>query len=199
MIAKANQAITFNPLQTKTLGDPDFAISATATSGLTVTFTATGGCSVSGATVHIIAVGLCTITANQAGNANYNPAPSLTKSISVYWPWTGFLQPVDNLPIVNTANAGQAIPVKFQLGGNRGLSIFQSGAPRLISQSCNNSALVDAIETTVSATSNSLTYDAASNTYNFVWKTDKTMAGKCLRLDLGLIDGSTHQADFRLN
>jgi hypothetical protein len=122
-----------------------------------------------------------------------------TTSVQQIWPFTGFFQPVDN-GLVNTANAGSAIPVKFGLGGSRGTtmaSLFASGYPKAVIDSCPGSA-TDDIETYATATSNSLSYDAASGQYTFVWKTDKTtMAGKCVRLDLGLIDGSTRSAQFK--
>ena len=44
------QAITFDPLADKTYGDSDFTVSASASSGLPVYFTATGDCSVLGST-----------------------------------------------------------------------------------------------------------------------------------------------------
>ena len=58
----------------KTFGDPDFTVSATASSGLAVSFAAAGNCTVSGNTVHLTSAGSCTITASQGGNANYNAA-----------------------------------------------------------------------------------------------------------------------------
>ena len=42
----------------------------------------------------------------------------------------GFLQPIDNLPTVNTMKAGSAAPVKFSLGGNKGLNIFTTRISR---------------------------------------------------------------------
>ena len=45
------------------------------------------------------------------------------------WPFTGFFSPVDNLPALNTATAGCAIPVKFRLGGNRGLGDLRAELP----------------------------------------------------------------------
>jgi hypothetical protein len=41
----------------------------------------------------------------------------------------GFYRPVDNPPVVNTVKAGQGIPVKFSLGGDFGLDIFEAGYP----------------------------------------------------------------------
>jgi hypothetical protein len=78
-----NQTIAFGPLGNKTYGDADFNVSATASSGLPVSFSATGSCSISGNTVHITAAGGCTITANQAGNGQYNPAPAVQQSFTI--------------------------------------------------------------------------------------------------------------------
>ncbi|HLJ28389.1 MAG TPA: carboxypeptidase regulatory-like domain-containing protein [Candidatus Angelobacter sp.] len=82
-ISKASQTITFGGLGNKIFGDADFTVSATATSGLTVTFGASGNCTVSGLTVHITGAGSCTITASQAGDANNNPATDVPQSFSI--------------------------------------------------------------------------------------------------------------------
>jgi subtilisin family serine protease len=82
-INKANQTITFGSLLNKTFGDPDFNVSGTASSGLGVTFTAAGNCTVSGNNVHITGAGSCTITAHQSGNSNYNAAPDVSQSFTV--------------------------------------------------------------------------------------------------------------------
>ncbi|MBD0369759.1 MAG: DUF11 domain-containing protein [Pyrinomonadaceae bacterium] len=73
-IGKANQTVTFGALSNKVFGDADFAVSATASSGLSVTFSAVGACTVTGNMVHITGAGDCTITATQSGNANFNSA-----------------------------------------------------------------------------------------------------------------------------
>jgi hypothetical protein len=81
--SKADQTISFAALPNKQVGDPDFTVSATASSGLIVTFTASGSCTVSGAVVHLTGAGTCTITAHQAGNANYNAAADVPRSFSI--------------------------------------------------------------------------------------------------------------------
>jgi hypothetical protein len=80
---KASQTITFGPLGDKTFGDPDFTVAATASSGLAVSFAASGQCTVSGATVHLTAPGSCTITASQGGDANYNAAPDVPQTFQI--------------------------------------------------------------------------------------------------------------------
>ena len=82
-VNKLNQTITFGALANKTFGDPDFGVSATATSSLTVTFAASGNCTVTGTTVHITGAGSCTITASQAGDATYNAAPDVMQSFNI--------------------------------------------------------------------------------------------------------------------
>jgi hypothetical protein len=82
-IAKADQTITFNALANKTTSDPPFTVSATASSGLAVSFAASGNCTVSGATVTITGAGSCTITASQSGNSNFNAAPNVQRAFSI--------------------------------------------------------------------------------------------------------------------
>ena len=93
----------------------------------------------------------------------------------------------------NVAKAGQSIPVKLSLSGNKGLNILKPGYPKVTSIACPTaSAPTDAIEAYATTANNGLIYDASANQYNFVWKTDKAWAGKCFSFDLGLIDGSSH-------
>jgi hypothetical protein len=106
--------------------------------------------------------------------------------------FAGFFQPVDNAPTLNVAKAGSAIPVKFSLGGNQGLNIFQPGYPQVTTVSCSTSAPTDAIETTVTAGGTSLQYDSTADQYTYVWKTNANWAGTCVQVNLGLNDGSAH-------
>jgi hypothetical protein len=80
---KANQTINFGGLSPKTFGDADFGVSATATSNLAVSFTASGQCTVTSTTVHLTGGGSCTITAKQAADSNYNAAPDVPQSFNI--------------------------------------------------------------------------------------------------------------------
>jgi len=75
---KANQTITINPasITSKTYGDAAFSMSATSTSGLTVSLSSATGsvCTYSSGLVTILHAGTCTIGASQAGDDNYNSA-----------------------------------------------------------------------------------------------------------------------------
>jgi hypothetical protein len=83
LIELRNQTITFGPLTNKTYGDLDFSLSGTASSGLAVSFAASGNCTVTGATVHLTGAGSCAVTASQAGNADYNPAPDDSQTFAI--------------------------------------------------------------------------------------------------------------------
>jgi hypothetical protein len=111
--------------------------------------------------------------------------------------FSGFFAPVDNPPVVNVAKGGQAIPVEFSLGGNQGLDIFAAGYPTSQQIACDSSAPLDDVEQTVPAGSSSLSYDATTDQYTYVWKTDKTWAKTCRQLTVRLSDGSDHIAYFR--
>jgi hypothetical protein len=129
--------------------------------------------------------------------ASDNAGNSASASYQVVYPWSGFFQPVDNLPTLNRVKAGGAIPIKFSLGGNQGLSILAAGYPASKQVSCSTGEAADEIEQTVTAGSSSLSYDAASGTYTYVWKTDKSWTGQCRELTVRLLDGTDHIANFR--
>ena len=82
---KESQSITFNALGNKTYGDSSFSVSATASSGLTVSFSSldTSVATVDGTTVTIVGAGTATIRASQAGNATYDAAPNIDRSFTV--------------------------------------------------------------------------------------------------------------------
>jgi hypothetical protein len=84
-VAQASQIVTFGTLSTHTYGDAPFSVSATASSGLPVSFTvgSTDQCTISGNTVTITGAGSCTVTASQVGNANYSPATSVSQTFSI--------------------------------------------------------------------------------------------------------------------
>ena len=93
------QTIAFSALTAKTVGDAPFALAATASSGLPVTFSSLtpAVATVSGNMVTIIAAGTATIAANQAGNAQYAAAPQVTQSFTIAAKQGGTVQPPTKL------------------------------------------------------------------------------------------------------
>ena len=117
-------------------------------------------------------------------------------TVNVTYNFSGFFQPVDNLPTLNVVKAGSAIPVKFSLNGNQGLNIFEAGYPSSVLINCDTGAPQDAIEVTVTAGNSSLSYNAATDTYTYIWKTDKAWTG-CRQLVVRLNDGTDHLVNFK--
>jgi len=84
-INKAPQTITFNALAGTTSATASINLTATASSGLTITYTSsnTGVATISGSRATITGEGSTTITASQAGNANYLPATNVSQVLNV--------------------------------------------------------------------------------------------------------------------
>lgn len=80
-----SQTLSFGTLGTVTYGDTSFYLTATASSGLPVTFSSsnTSVATVSGSTITIVGVGIADIKASQAGNSSYNAAPDIIRSLTV--------------------------------------------------------------------------------------------------------------------
>ena len=84
-VAPADQAITFVSPGNQTLGSAPIALVASATSGLLVSFESNtpAVCTVSGATLTLVAAGTCTVVARQAGDANFLAAGDCPQSFEV--------------------------------------------------------------------------------------------------------------------
>jgi len=143
----------------------------------------------------VFSVGTTTVTASTT-DAHGNSA-SATFTVTVLYNFTGFFQPVDNLPVLNVVNAGKGVPVKFSLSGNKGLNIFAANSPYSISINCDGTLPQSDIEETVNAGGSSLSYTATSDQYNYVWKTENQWKNTCRQLVVVLNDGSEHRANFK--
>ncbi|MFF2495546.1 PxKF domain-containing protein [Agromyces sp. NPDC058064] len=129
---------------------------------------------------------------DKAGNAS----AAVSCEYSVIYDFDGFFRPVDMGGVLNSVKAGSAVPMKFSLGGDQGLDIVAAGHPKVVFTAC-GTAGIDAIETTVTAGASSLSYDPVADQYVYVWKTDKSWAGKCGTFALQLDDGLTRTAMFK--
>jgi hypothetical protein len=85
-IARMPQRIDFVAPRGATLGDPPIGLSATATSGLPVTFAARGACAIEGLDRLVVdGVGRCRVVAVQAGDETWAPA-DVTRTFEVTAP-----------------------------------------------------------------------------------------------------------------
>jgi hypothetical protein len=119
-----------------------------------------------------------------------------TATVNVIWDFSGFFPPVDNPPTINGVKAGQAVPVKFGLGGDQGLAVLAAGSPTVSGPVSCVSPSAGPGTAAASAGGSSLQYDPSTDQYTWAWKTDKVWAGTCRILTVTLVDGTTHQALF---
>jgi hypothetical protein len=84
-VTQGSQTITFGALSNKAYGQAPFQVSATASSGLAVSFasTTTAVCTLSGTTVTLVGAGQCTIQATQPGNGEWTAATPVDQSFEV--------------------------------------------------------------------------------------------------------------------
>jgi len=122
-----NQSITFAPLTDRLLGDQPFTISATASSGLPVSFASLTPlvCTLSGNSVTLLTTGTCTVEARQPGDASFNPAPPVARSFAVksaaksdqsitFGPLADKV--LGDLPFALSATASSGLPIHYLAG-----------------------------------------------------------------------------------
>lgn len=187
-------------------------LNGTATASANATDLGSGVFSQSCDPVDTTTIGLSkTVGCTAADNVGNESSANASYSV-VYGVFTGFLAPIDNPETgkVNGVKAGSAVPVKFQLADANGASVYDtvgldilatdlpSGSPSQREIRCDTSEPVSNDTQTVAAGSSSLAYDAASQTYTYVWKTNKTWGGTCRRLTVSLNDGTSHYVDFKV-
>jgi hypothetical protein len=133
----------------------------------------------------------CYATDN-AGNTN-----SASAAYTVAYGFGGFFSPVDNLPAMNVAKAGQTIPLKWRLTDANGAPILNlaSVTIRVTSLSCSVGATADLVEEYASGASG--LQNLGDGYYQFNWKTPTSYANSCKTLNLEVGDGVLRTAQFQ--
>ena len=119
--AQGDQTISFAAPPSQSFGAPPFNVSATASSGLAVSFASLTAsvCAINGPTLTTISVGACTIRGSQSGNSAYLPAPSVDRTIAILpgaqsISFRSVVSPALNLPPIELiATASSGLPVRF--------------------------------------------------------------------------------------
>jgi len=146
-------------------------------------------------------VGFVTAACDGAQDKAGNPGDPASATYQVVYDFNGFFRPIDNSTpsyiVLNVTKAGSSIPSKFSLDGYQGLGILAAGSPSSKQVACGAADSTDVIEQTMTAGNSTLTYDGVVDQYVYVWKSDKLWAGTCRRLDVALVDGTTHSAFFK--
>jgi hypothetical protein len=110
----------------------------------------------------------------------------------------GFYEPVDMNGVFNIAKSGSTIPFKFNIFADTTELTYVTDVKSFTyaETACNTNAITDEIETTATG-GTGLRYDPVAGQFIYNWKTPKT-PGKCYRMTMTTIDGSTLMAYFKL-
>ncbi|HLS40566.1 MAG TPA: M36 family metallopeptidase [Ornithinicoccus sp.] len=109
---------------------------------------------------------------------------------------------IDGGDEVRLVKAGAAAPVRFNLGGDRGLDVLKdrhSPASQQVDCETGEPLRYAITEPTSSASARGLTYSPGTDRYQYVWKTEADWAGTCRELQIVLEDGTQHRAVFRFH
>ena len=161
-IGQATQAITaFAATPSAPVFSPGgtFTVAATGgASGNPVVFASTtsGVCTVSGTTVTTVSAGTCSLTANQAGNANYLAAPQATLDVAIGQA-TQAITAFSATPSAPVFSPGGTFTVSATPGASTSPVVFASSSPAVCTVS-------GSTVTTVSAGTCSLTANQAADT-----------------------------------
>jgi hypothetical protein len=108
----------------------------------------------------------------------------------------GFRWPVDDYPAVNRWIAGEVVPVRFSLGGYKGLDVLASGYPQVAEVECGAGEQPESGRPARSPWwQKGLRFRHRS--YIFMWRTERDWSGDCRQFLLKLKDGSVHRAEFK--
>jgi len=177
-VEKAAQTITFKqPSSPVANGVKPITLSATATSGLVVTFSVVSGpAKVSGATLTITGAGTVVVAANQAGNADYSAATQVTRSITVAKAATTTVLTSSLNPSIFGQSVKLTAAVTGKFGGTAtGTVKFNNGSTSLGSVTLSSSGKAVLTTTTLAAGTDTITA-VYSGDANFVASTSNKVS-----------------------
>lgn len=195
VVSKADQAITFNALAPRTVGEADFTLDAVSDAGLPISYVSSNPsvATVTGNTVSILAAGETEITASQAGDDNYNAAQDVTRVLEVnraaqvisFDPLAAVT--FGDAPFALSASSDSGLPVSFASSDESVATVSSTGEVTIVgagltqitaSQAGNDDydAAVDVVQT--------LEVQQAAQTLDFEALTDRTINGEALTIDL---------------
>jgi hypothetical protein len=120
--------------------------------------------------------------------------------VTVKYNFSGFFKPVEmGSDVVNVVKAGSAVPLKFSLSGYQGMSVFVPGYPMAITGVYQPDMDFEVMPTIETAGKSGLSYDALTDQYTYVWKTDKAWAGNSKILVVKFSDGTVQTVNFKFN
>lgn len=126
-IDKTDPTVTCGSTPTFVVSEPGAVVSASVADGVSGPGAATVSASVSTVSAGSFSVQL-------SGEDNAGRATTVSCAYRVSYRFEGFFAPIDNLPMVNKATAGQTIPVKWRISDYNGVGVSDrpasSASPR---------------------------------------------------------------------
>jgi hypothetical protein len=183
----------------------DVTVSATSAAGASVSLPAatatdivdgsvTPSCGVPADTPTVFGLGTTAVTCTATDAAGNTSAPQ-SFNVTVSYPWTGFLQPV-NTDGTSVFKAGSTVPVKFAVSGSAG-PITDATATLSFTKLTSNveGSYLEATSTAAATTGSLFRYDGSQ--YIFNWSSKGLTAGTYrVKADLG--DGLAHTVQISL-
>jgi hypothetical protein len=143
--------------------------------------------------------GIHTVTWTAQDAAGNVGSDMQTVTVEVLFNFSGFFPPVENLPAVNRAKAGQGIPVKWQISDGNGGFVSDPDVVtgvQFTTVGCDTGTVLNGPGDAASKGRSGLRYDPSSQQFVFVWSTPGTLAGQCAEFIVNLSDCSSHRARF---
>ncbi len=206
-----DQTIDFNQPADTPLPDGPVALIATATSGLAVVFTSdtTSICTVTGSSVALVALGTCTINANQPGQADppvWRPAPQVQHSFQVVKsPQTITFDAISDLPITDgfvtlAAQATSDLDVTFT-SGTTSVCIIEvdDQAVLLGTGTCTVTASQPGDDTFAAAPQVSRSFQVTANPYAYIIQHTGTLSIPAYGISGDIMEGGFTDGSGKMN
>jgi TolB protein len=147
------------------------------------------GTSANGDALDTGSVGTKTLTVRATDGLGGTAA--LINTYTVVYSFSGFDSPVSATGTIDDGKAGDALPLKFSVHGDNGLSIVTQATWQ--PASCFDWSSTASIATA----QGKLSYNTSTDRYTDLVATDPKWRGSCRTLDLGLADGTHHTVHVR--
>ncbi|MGJ7442967.1 PxKF domain-containing protein, partial [Aquipuribacter sp. MA13-6] len=98
-------------------------------------------------------------------------------------------------------DAGDAVPMRFSLGGNRGLDVLDnthSFASQQVDCSTGQALQFGITTPTEQKARTQLRYNRGQDAYFYLWDTDEEWAGTCRQFVVTVEDGTQHRVNVQL-
>jgi uncharacterized repeat protein (TIGR01451 family) len=131
------------------------------------------------------------------GHGNVGTA---TQQVVLRYAVSAFLGNLLPLPATNVARAGSTVPVRWQISDGQGgyiRDLSAVSAVRFAETTCDGTSYETVVDAQTSGDSG-LRYDLATEEFQYNWKTERGLSGRCYVFMLELADGTQHLARFRL-